>query len=799
MDASGAGPAPTGAPTHVSHPAIAEGAVLRRDYQVSVAVECLKRNTMVILPTGMGKTVIALLVMAHREAVAPGKILFLAPTKPLVEQHAAFLRDTFLKGPISVFTGETPPEDREHDWRTARVICSTPQVIQNDLVAGRIDLKDVTLILFDEAHRATGNYAYVFIADQYKRTRLNGLVVGMTASPGSKPEKVREICENLGIEGVEVRTEADEDTRDYVQDVNVQWIHVAMPDNLKRIAETLRAIYEEKIGNLQGLGVLSRRPTKVELLKLAGVLQAKIREAGQQPDSRWFSALSAQAAALKVAHALELVETQGLGAFETYLERLQNDESKAAKALLQDPRMLHVRMLADKSRAEHPKLRRVAVIISQQLREKADSRIIVFTNYRDTAELLTRELAKVENVRPARFVGQASRSESDKGLSQKEQVAMVADFRAGTHNVLIATSVAEEGLDIPSTDLVIFYEPVPSEIRSIQRRGRTGRKQAGKVVILVTKDTKDETSLHVSRNREKKMKTEVQALKQYFRAVNASEESEEWRAWFKPGGADSTVTLRPAAAPAPAPPQEPAREEEEDRRGALTILADHREFASPVVRELARKGIIVKPHQLPVGDYVVSDRLIVERKAATDYTASLMDGRLFPQVKALREACSAPLMLIEGDGLFATRMSPEAIWGSIASLLTDFRVPILTTRSPEETADLLAALAKREQRDERRAPAVRGEKAALGDEERQRYIVEGLPGVSSVLARRLLDHFGTVRALANAEPDQLAEVEGIGKEKAAEIHRLLTLRYRRPGLRRKTAEAPSAPEEEASP
>src|SRR5713226_4003035 len=122
----------------VTHELLRRGAVEERAYQVSIAQACLERSTLVVLPTGMGKTVIAALVIAEVLRRKGGKVLFLAPTKPLVEQHAAYLRDVLLAGEVAAFTGEKPPEDREYEWRTGKVVCSTPQVIENDLRNERI-------------------------------------------------------------------------------------------------------------------------------------------------------------------------------------------------------------------------------------------------------------------------------------------------------------------------------------------------------------------------------------------------------------------------------------------------------------------------------------------------------------------------------------------------------------------------------------------------------------------------------------------------------------------------------------
>ena len=181
-----------------------------RHYQTSIAESAIKKSTLVVLPTGMGKTVIAAIVIAEMLRSRKGKVLFLAPTKPLVEQHARFIKKHIICEPPAIFTGEMPPAKRKKLWDDSQVIAATPQVISNDIVSGQIDLNDVSLIIFDEAHRATGDYAYVFIGERFRKVK-NGHTLGMTASPGNDPQKILEVCENLNIRGVEIRHEYDPD------------------------------------------------------------------------------------------------------------------------------------------------------------------------------------------------------------------------------------------------------------------------------------------------------------------------------------------------------------------------------------------------------------------------------------------------------------------------------------------------------------------------------------------------------------------------------------------------------------
>jgi Fanconi anemia group M protein len=509
----------------VEHPLIAPDSIEERAYQRALADSCLRSSTLVVLPTGMGKTVIALLVIADVLAAGKGKVLLLAPTKPLVEQHALFLRERLVGKKVAVLTGEPAPEEREAEWVLSDVIASTPQVIANDLRNERISLRDVRLVMFDEAHRAVGNYAYVTIAKEYMG--MNGRVMGMTASPGSSMVKIKEVCANLGIENIEVRSEVDPDVSPYVHDIQIDWVEVEVPVGMRKLADILRTLFDRYIQELVGMGVMiaARPPSIRYLLEVQRNIQARLNK-GERSHTL-YNALSVQARAIKVAHALELAETQGLTALTNYLAKLREEGtsekgSKASRAIVASEEYREVERLLSSLRMEHPKISRVMGIVSNQLQVKPDSRVLVFTQYRDTCDMVTNYLSRIEGARVTKLIGQSGRGE-EKGLRQKEQMGVLSRFREGEFNVVVATSVGEEGLDVANTDLVVFYEPVPSEIRSIQRRGRTGRSRAGRVVVLVTAGTRDEASLNSSEKKEREMRKRLRTLKQQWDDENRTD------------------------------------------------------------------------------------------------------------------------------------------------------------------------------------------------------------------------------------------------------------------------------------
>src|SRR5438445_2283164 len=315
----------------VTHELLRRETVEERAYQVNIARACLERSTLVVLPTGMGKTVIAAMVIAEVLRRRGGRILFLAPTKPLVEQHAASMRKVLVVDRVTLFTGEaTAPEDRELLWRENKIIVSTPQVIRNDVRAERISLDDVSLIVSDEAHRAVGDYAYVDVAAAYKEVP-DRLVLGMTASPGSSAEKILEVCRNLGITAVEIRTEYDPDVVPYLHGLEVQRIPVEAPDVSKEIRTLLQVVLEEQVERLKKMGFVAGKPKG----SLKGLLAAG-EGAGKRPETgvregRLYGAMTAQGIAMKATHAMELAETQGPGSLRSYADKMEaGTKSKAA-------------------------------------------------------------------------------------------------------------------------------------------------------------------------------------------------------------------------------------------------------------------------------------------------------------------------------------------------------------------------------------------------------------------------------------------------------------------------------------
>jgi Fanconi anemia group M protein len=484
-----------------------------REYQRKIADAAASMNTLVVLPTGLGKTIIAIMVAAEVLKKYPeSKVVILAPTRPLVLQHLrAFSSQLELpRGAMVALTGTVEPGERELLWMKARAVFATPQTVYNDVRHGRISLRDVALAVFDEAHRSVKDYTYTKLATVYRETADHPLIMGLTASPGASKEKVDEIKRNLFIEAVEARNEESEDVKRYVEKTNIETVKVRVPDEYYETTLRLRELYNDKVKKLLSAGFLrSNRVSKKALLEARGAISARLRSAQASGGQKGYiyGAIINQAQAVAILHALEMIETQGGPTLLRYLEKLRErpDKGKAVSSLLKDPKWLKVEAEAEKlATIPHSKIGVMLSVVSSQLERKPDSRVIVFTQYRDTIEDIVRALER-KGLSARRFVGQSDR-EGSKGMDQATQTETLDRFRRGEFKVLVSSSIGEEGLHVPDVDLVVFYEAVPSEIRYIQRRGRTGRTTEGRVVILLAEGTVDESYYYSSLFKESRMR-----------------------------------------------------------------------------------------------------------------------------------------------------------------------------------------------------------------------------------------------------------------------------------------------------
>lgn len=819
--------------TYIEHPLIRPNSAEARIYQQVLAADVLKNgNTMIVAPTALGKTIIAILVAADRLKKLKGsKILILAPSKPLTIQHEENFKH-FLNVPCTSITGAVKTDEREKRWKESQVICATPQTVESDLLNERYSLKDVSLVVFDECHHAVGSYSYVYLASRYVKECQNHLILGLTASPGHDKNKIKEVCENLFIQDITIKTEEDPDVKPYFNPINIDWIKVEMGPRLEKIRDLVNKALKVRLKGLKDLGIINTvSVNKRDILKARSRVQRKIGQS-VNPPKECFQAISILSAVINLQHALGLLESQGVAPFNDYVGRLRKKTTRAAKNIMLDPnfsKAVYLAREAEEYGLEHPKMKKLIELLKlelgmdgqtrlKSLREEGQNedspKIIVFTQFRDTLDMI-HERCEKEGIKSVRFYGQGT-SDGKKGLTQKEQKNIIKSFKTGNYDVLISTSVAEEGIDIPAVDLVILYEPVPSEIRMIQRRGRTGRKSSGRMKVLITKNTIDEGYYWTSVRRESTMKTQLatqEAIEDL--KLNAAERIEIERTARVVGKRENLIEEEPLSSDAEDSLEEETsnedieeidlenenesklaeiKEKEAKREQSLedaiyeelakapqnkelVVYVDSREGNSKVIRALDTIGVKVKVNTMSVADYQVSEEVAIERKTAKDFVDSIVDKRLFKQARMMMEEFKKPIMILEGDDFYSGFINPNAIRGAMTSIALDYGISIIPTRTAEDTAAMIKRIAIREQKGEKRSIQIRTERKPQNLWEQQLFIVESLPGIGPVHAKRLLEHFGTVKAVLEADEKKLQEVEGIGKKTAKNIREVIDGKY----------------------
>jgi Fanconi anemia group M protein len=502
-------------PKYVVHPMVRDGVIEDRDYQRRFVERALEANTLAVLPTALGKTVIAELVAAELLHRYPGcRILFMAPTKPLALQH----RESVLKhlklreDEVAAVTGETAA--RASVWSNSKVrfMTATPQTVWNDYRNGLVRLEEFALLIFDECHRSRSRYAYTRLAEEYIRRCPYPLILALTASPGSEEDKVVEVVRNLWIEQVVWMSEEDEEVSKYIPGIKVGWVRVKLPAEYEMIRDEIKGMIESVISRLRESGLLRMPLEAVNRKVLVGLMnriRAEIDSGVKGPNIHYMTLLSA---ALSLYHAQELIESQHVYSLKHYLEEISRSELRSHKTIASTPDFRNLVRMVSQCTVDHSKVEALASTLEAHFAEKPEDRVLVFANIRATAEVLVDRL-RDRGYRAALFIGRAEGKHGPR-MSQDEQMKTLRAFREGLYNVLVATSVGEEGLDIPECGLVVFYEPAVSGIRYIQRRGRTGRKLPGKAVILVTDKTVDEYYFREGYRRAKRMDKILQQASQ---------------------------------------------------------------------------------------------------------------------------------------------------------------------------------------------------------------------------------------------------------------------------------------------
>lgn len=471
---------------YFEHKLIKPNSIELRDYQTNLSDDAKNENSLVVLPTGLGKTTIALQIMAHVLSQNKGGVLFLAPTRVLVNQHYDFLKENLLLDDIGIVTGEDLINKRKKSWINS-VICATPEITRNDLERNMIDTEQFSLVIFDEAHRAVGDYAYTAIANHFKD---KALILGMTATLPSEKVKATEIITSLGIQNILQRTDESPDVQPYIQKTDTEWIMVDLPPEMKAIQKCLQLALDERYKTLRKNGIqIGQNQSLSALLRIRQYVLTQNRISAKPLFT-----------AIRITYALNIFEAHGVTSFLKFCDRTKAKKGAGIKDLFEkDPNFMRAVELANYAQSqniEHSKLPKLQEVITS-----VKDKVLIFTSYRDSVNVINDTLKKM-GINSEILIGKAG----DTGLKQQKQIETVQRFRDGDTKVLVATRVGEEGLDISEVNLVIFYDNVPSSIRFIQRKGRTGRKSAGRLLVLIAKDTIDEAYYWIGQRKMKSAK-----------------------------------------------------------------------------------------------------------------------------------------------------------------------------------------------------------------------------------------------------------------------------------------------------
>ena len=466
----------------IEHKLIKPNSIEIREYQTNLANDVKNQNCLIVLPTGLGKTTIALQVIVDYMQNGTGGVLFLAPTRVLVNQHYEFLKENLLIADIGIVTGEDLLSKRKKKWMNS-VVCATPEITKNDFARNIVSPNQFALVVFDEAHRTIGDYAYSIIAKYFQNTDTR--ILAMTATLPSEKEKAKEIVTRLRIKNLIERSDESPDVKPYIQKTETEWVRVDLTKEMKAIQMCIKLALEERYKELRKNGLrLSDNKSLSQLLNARQYVLTQNRRSAKPLFT-----------AIRITYALNIFEAHGITPFLKFCDRTKEKKGAGIKDLFEiDPNFTRAISLAKNQQSnglEHPKIDRLVDILHD-----VKSKVLIFSSYRDSVNVIHQKLLDM-NISAEILIGKSGET----GLKQKKQIETVQRFRDGVTKALIATRVGEEGLDISEVNLVIFYDNVPSSIRFIQRKGRTGRKDKGRLIVLIAKNTIDETYYFIGKRK----------------------------------------------------------------------------------------------------------------------------------------------------------------------------------------------------------------------------------------------------------------------------------------------------------
>ncbi|KIK71257.1 hypothetical protein GYMLUDRAFT_33396 [Collybiopsis luxurians FD-317 M1] len=479
----------------------------KRDYQFEIVKNSLFENTIVALPTGLGKTFIAGVVMLNYYRWFPeGKVVFVAPTKPLVTQQVEACHDACgIPGSDAMeLTGQIPKATRNKYWSQKRVFYATPQTLINDLMSENCDVRDIVLIVIDEAHRATGDYAYNQVIRWMMAKNPHFRVLALTATPGSNREAVQTLIDGLHISRIEIRNERE--LARFSHEKRIEQHIIRMTPDINKVKDLIVKLMDHHFKPVAHIWRGS--PNLARMHPFSAQAQANDLKQGQRHLYGAFQVL--QNFARFLGYLMEGTIKMCYDELEQYTRDPETTDGmkpseKAAVTRAQKIRssplflniMNEVRAQNAKGFSVHPKMEKMKTLIVQhfgaRMSEDGDpesgegaTKAMVFVTYRAAVDEIVEVLnAERPLLRATAFIGQGTDKKGKKGLAQREQLAVIQKFKDNEYNVLVATSIGEEGLDIGEVDLAICYDTQKTPIRLLQRLGRTGRKRSGHVHVLL--------------------------------------------------------------------------------------------------------------------------------------------------------------------------------------------------------------------------------------------------------------------------------------------------------------------------
>ena len=355
----------------VIHPMLREG-VEARAYQLRSLERILSFSTLMVMPTGFGKTAVEWMAMAEFLRLGASKIVLIAPTTGLVDQQVSMARERLNidEEQITAYTGGTAPEKRQELWEQSVVIIATPQVIRNDAMSGTINLASVDLLIMDEAHHATGNHAYAQVGQLYRRQHPDGRVLGATASPGSSLQNINEVRTNLGVFNLDLSKRSEPLMQLYDVDMEIHTHFLDLPDTVLTLLAPLKTHFDAEVAHLQRQGFLA--PKEHIGTKDIERAQMSASRAIQQRDVRGYDAARRVADLRRIHMLMNLIQTQGTSMAASFLDRAEEEGRKGRKTnrMLSLPVIHQLRKALNDTDELHPKLPLVNELVKNELNEK---------------------------------------------------------------------------------------------------------------------------------------------------------------------------------------------------------------------------------------------------------------------------------------------------------------------------------------------------------------------------------------------------------------------------------------------